>query len=176
MIDHIRGKLLSVSRNDIVIDCSGLGLRAGVHDGSRFKKHVGRTVVLPAWLEYSPRRLQLYCFLNEGERERFTVLVSIPGIGPATALRMLVHYEKLAAGGSVPRIPGLGPAKQARVARWLKRRGKTPSSPEIARDLKEGLKSLGFDGARAAKAAEKALAAAPMAGLEELLRLAVKRG
>lgn len=176
MIHHIRGKLLSVSPTELVIDCSGLGIRAGVCDGERFRKFAGRKMILPAWLEYSPRRLRLYCFMDGTERDRFATLVSIPGIGPSTALRMLTHYEKLAAGIPAPHIAGLGPAKQARVARWLKRRGKAARAPELARDLREGLKSLGFDASKAAKAAEKALSAAPAAGLEELLRLAVKRG
>ncbi len=175
MIEHIRGKLLAVYPESVVIDCSGLGLRAVVRDGARFRKSIGRTVFLPAWLEYTPRRLQIYCFPDQAERGNFATLISIPGIGPATALRMLAHYKDLAAGRPVPRISGLGPAKQARVARWLKLRGKAGASPALARDLRDGLKALGLSGAQAAKAAEKALAAAPGADLHELLRLAVKR-
>lgn len=175
MIEHIRGKLLSIAGEILIVECAGLGLRVRVNQGTRFRNSLGRRLVLPAWLDLQPRRFQLYGFTSGTERDRFVSLISIPGIGPATAMRLLGHYEELVKGGAMPTIPGLGPAKQARVGKWIRRHGGFKPSATAMKELRQALRSLGMQAAQAEKAAIRALAAAPGAGIQELLRLAVRR-
>lgn len=179
MVEYLRGRVTGIGAGWIVFEAGGAGLRVRVHDPARFGKLRGRAVVLPAWLEYGPRRLDLYGFIDARERERFESLVAIPGIGPATALRLLPAWDALAApgGGVVPAIPGVGPAKTARIAKWLARRGgaRTGGGAHTQDEAVRALRALGMGAAEARARAAAAAARAPGAGVEELVRLATAR-
>ena len=180
MVEFVKGRLVRAAGGVVVVEAGGLGLRLRVHDEKRFLRFVGRRVSLPAWLAFSPRRLELYGFADAGERDRFTALLGIPGVGAATALKLLPAWDALVAakGAEVPDLPGIGPAKRARIARWLARRegGKRgPAghpSPE-ARDIAGALVGLGIAPVEARDRAARVLERHPQAPLEDLIRRAV---
>ena len=164
----------------LVVEAGGLGLRLRVADEKPFLRLIGRRVSLPAWLEFSPRRLALYGFADTAERDRFTALLGIPGVGAATALKLLPSWDALtrAPGAEVPEISGIGPAKRARIARWLARReggtpGPTGAPSPLVREVASALVGLGIPVGEARERAARALERHPRAALEELVRRAV---
>ncbi len=179
MVEYLRGRVSRVGEGHVVLETGGVGLRLRVHDAGRFRRLVGRDVLVPAWLEFSPRRLELYGFLDGAERERFVILLGIPGIGPATALKLLPAWDSLAGqkGGVVPDIPGVGPAKRNRMARWLARRGglKPVDAVREEAEVARALRVLGMGAAEARERAARAVAKSPGGSIEELVRIATAK-
>ncbi|MEK7477331.1 MAG: OB-fold domain-containing protein [Candidatus Coatesbacteria bacterium] len=179
MVEFLRGRIVGTGAGWIVFDTGGVGLRVRVHEPARFRRLAGREIRLPVWLEVSPRRLELFGFLDDTERERFEVLIVIPGIGPVTALKLLPAWDTLAnpSQARVPEIPGVGPAKTARIAKWLARRaGVRPAvAAKGEAELVKALRALGLPAAEAKERAVQAVAKAPAGTLEEWVRLATSR-
>lgn len=182
MIEFLRGKLVRADADAVILDCGGLGLRARVRDGERFRKSVGHELELPAWLAFRPRGADLFAFADNAERDRFVELISIPGVGATTALRLLPHHATLTAGpdATVPEIPGVGAAIRAKVAKWVRRRsGPTPAAKRAAatevRPLIAALRALGMPAAEAKARADDALSRRPTGTIDEWIRLAVER-
>lgn len=179
MVEYLRGRVVGAGASWIVLEAGGVGMRVRVHAPARFARLKGREVLLPVWLEFSPRRLALYGFLDAAERGRFETLVAIPGIGPATALKLLPAWDALSAqrASHVPVVPGVGPAKTARIAKWLARRGGIRPEDAAKRDPEviRALRVLGLSAVEARERARKASARAPGASVEELVRLATSR-
>jgi Holliday junction DNA helicase RuvA len=175
VIEHLAGRLLAWRPDSLLVEVGGVGLRVRVSDGRRFAKRAGRRITLPVWLELHPRRAALFGFLDAEERSRFVSLVAIPGIGSATALKLLPHYAALAAGAAVPDVPGLGPARRARLARALRRGAAPTDGGAVVRDVARALRALGLSSAEARARAAEAAARRPGAPLEALIRAAVGR-
>jgi Holliday junction DNA helicase RuvA len=179
VVEYLRGRVTAVGDGHVVVEAGGVGFRLRVHDAARFRRFTGRDTVIPAWLQFTPRRVELFGFLDEVERGRFEVLVGIPGIGPATALRLLPAWDALAGGlGAVmPEIPGVGPGKRARIGKWLARRaGVMPGKAATnLSELVRALRGLGMTAAEARERGTRAAARAPGATLEALLKLATAK-
>lgn len=182
MIEFLRGRVVRTEPDAVIIDCGGLGLRARVRDGERFRTLVGRDTELPAFLAFRPRGADLFAFVTAEERAKFVELIAIPGVGATTALRLLPHHAALTAGpdAAVPEIPGVGVAIRAKVASWVRRRsGSTPAARRAAaaevRPLIAALRALGMSAAEAKARAGDALARRPTATIDEWIRLAVER-
>jgi len=179
VVEYLRGRVTRLGDGHIVFDAGGLGLRLRVHDSGRFRRLTGRTVVLPAWLDFSPRRIELYGFLDEEERKRFATLAGIPGIGPATALKLIPAWDALAGrkGGAVPDIQGVGPAKRSRIAKWLARRGgmKPADAVRGEAEVVGALRALGMGAAEARLRAARAVARSPGGSIEALIRIATAK-
>ena len=181
MVEYLRGRIVRLGEGHVVLEAGGgLGLRLRVHDPGRFRRLMGRFVLLPAWLEFSPRRLELYGFIDSRERMRFAALLGIPGIGPATALKLLPAWDALAGrgqGGAVPDVAGVGPAKRDRIARWLARRGgvKPAGASRNAAEVVRALRALGMGAAEARLRAARALERSPGGSVEALVRIAAAK-
>ncbi len=175
MLDHIRGKIAGTEEGTVILDCGGLGLRINVLDAATYARMAGKRTTIPVWLDVQPRRLTIYGFPTKEDRTRFLSLMQIPGIGPAMAMRLVPGWEALLRGDPFPDIPGLGPGRRTRVANWLRKRQKAAPADRLERDLVQALRRLGLPAEEAKVRATRALAKAPGAGLEKLLRLAVRK-
>jgi Holliday junction DNA helicase RuvA len=129
--------------------------------------------------------LDLYGFLDAGERELFEAFISVSGVGPRLALAIcgVSRPDELrlaiARGDSrlLQSAPGVGKRTAERVVLELKDRlGEISSTDRVESDAspaaavlaaREGLKGLGFSG----EEADEALSGAPVeADSEELVR------
>lgn len=89
MIDHLDGKLDRVTPTYVVVDCNGVGYltHVSLYTYSRIKDDA--RVKLLTHLAIREDAHVLYGFADEHEREIFRLLISVSGVGAATARMIL---------------------------------------------------------------------------------------
>lgn len=128
MIDHLAGKLDKITPTYAVIDCNGVGYIAHIslHTYTQIKD--ATTVKILTHLAIREDAHVLYGFADEHERELFRQLISVSGIGSATARMILsslspVEIERAIANGdliTLKRIKGIGAKSAERIIVDLK--------------------------------------------------------
>lgn len=91
MIDHLHGVLVSLDASSLVIRVGGVGFRLDVPQGAYADRSPGDELEVPTLLSVRQDGMSLYGFANPTEREFFSLLTSISGIGPRSALGILSH-------------------------------------------------------------------------------------
>lgn len=97
MIDFISGTVAEITAQHIVIDCGGIGYALAADGKTRASVEPGRKVTLFVDMRIADDRVSLYGFSSRAQKEMFTRLTSVSGIGPRLALAVL-------SGLSVPEI------------------------------------------------------------------------
>ncbi len=176
MIDGLRGRLLEVAADHVVLEVAGLSLRVQAPAGvcaelSRLElaSADAAEVRLATHLVVREDSWQLFGFRDVAQRDVFRVLIGITGIGPRLALGLLSHLtlpELVAAAESndplrLQAVPGIGKRTAARIAVELA--GKLSAIPGIARRPGEG--DLGAAAGSGPGAAADAMAALVALGL-----------
>lgn len=123
MIDFIEGKLDRVTPTYAVVDCNGVGYLANIslNTYTRIKDQV--QVKLLTHLSIREDAHVLYGFADEHEREVFRLLISVSGVGAATARMILSSLsahdtEKAILGGDIltlKKIKGIGAKSAERI-------------------------------------------------------------
>jgi holliday junction DNA helicase RuvA len=178
MIAHLRGKLLAKHPNQAIVETGGVGydVTISVPTFSELPA-VGAEVALHVHTHVREDAIALYGFLRASEKALFEKLITVSGIGPTLAIKILSGMaadEMVAAirGNDVARltrIPGIGRKTAERMV--LELRDKLPevgpaSAPAVPamgateEDVLSALVNLGYQRA----AAEKALAVATKDG------------
>lgn len=199
MISSIRGEVLHLGLSEAVVEVSGFGLTVQATPKTLGALRTGQ----PAFLHTSfvPRQDEaplLFGFAETDEREIFTTLLGISGVGPRLALAVLsVHtpdHVRLAIRDSdtaaFTKVPGIGKKTAQRIL--LELAGKlvidqtetqqqsttTPSAAEATTaEVRAALTSLGWTEKDAAKALSDTLAADPElaeAGTAAVLRAVLR--
>ena len=145
MISILRGTVASVGLDHIDIVVGGIGFR--VHVTPAFAQGASRDQEMTVFTSMIVREdsMTLYGFESADERDVFTKLLSVSGIGPKIALAALPGAETTAA-----------PA---------------PTEDAVASEVSAALVGLGWSEAQAAKAIEK-LAGSGL-GASDMLRAAL---
>jgi len=93
MIRLITGTVASSSPHHVVLaTAGGVGYIIGVH--GRFLAIPGETVTLHTYLAVRETALDLYGFVNPLDREFFELLLTLPGIGPKSAMQILDQADR----------------------------------------------------------------------------------
>lgn len=191
MISILRGIAVSVGLDHIDVVVGGIGFR--VHVTPAFAQGAARDDEITVYTSMIVREdsMTLYGFESADERDVFTTLMSVSGIGPKIALaalavlrpddlRRAVRDQDLA---TLQRIPGVGKKSAQRMALEIGDKLGTPASlPEaapapapsqdaVATEVSAALVGLGWSEAQAAKAIEK-LAGSGL-GASDMLRAAL---
>lgn len=198
MIGQLRGQLLSKRPNLALVDVQGVGYEVNIPLTSFYElPGEGGEITLRIHTHVREDALVLYGFVTQREKEFFTKLISIGGIGPRLAISILsgARVEELARAvseGNVARlvaIPGVGRKTAERLVLELKSQISAFLAPEqeteaarpagadaLQEDVLSALVNLGYPRA----AAEKALGSAVRAGdcdrnFEDMLRSTLRR-
>ncbi len=189
MYNHIRGTLTHKSPSRVVVEVSGLGYEITVplSAGGRLPP-VGSEATVLLHLVVREDELRLIGFADAEQRELFRRLIALSGVGPSMALQILsgmspqefaVAVERQDA-GALRKIKGVGEKTAKRIILELKG-AKTilPAGGEkdlsgSAGEAAAALVALGLSQNEAADRVEKALAKAPDAGVEELIKAALR--
>ncbi len=195
MIEHIKGVLVSKHPTHIVLEANGIGYGISIPLSTYTKlEAVGSSLRLFTWLHVREDILQLFGFASEEEREVFSLLINVSGVGPRMALAVLsampvcdfleaVRNENL---NALVSIPGIGRKKAERLLLELKDKIE-PAAPETmddspghsppgaASEAVMALVSLGCKYPEASGAVRRARAKLDdNAALEEIIREALK--
>jgi Holliday junction DNA helicase RuvA len=89
MISHINGRLVEKSPTYVVIECSGVGYKLNISLNTY--SNLGEDENCKLFTEFIVREdaQLLYGFKDVSERRLFQLLISVSGVGPATALLVL---------------------------------------------------------------------------------------
>lgn len=195
MIAHLEGILRQKTPEYIVVDAQGVGY--GVHISlSTFYElpEPGKKVSLSIHTHVREDALQLYGFQTSSEREMFTHLITVNGVGPRLAVGILsgISADELRQvvfqndQGRLRKIPGVGKKIADRLLLELRDRLKVKREKEVEPMPSSGtsdaygeafsaLLNLGYRPAEAEKALTKALERLGEApSLEKLLKEAFR--
>jgi len=178
MISTLRGKLVSKTPMEIVIDVGGVGYSINI-PLSTFEVlgGINSEILVHTHLHMREDAVQLYGFATEEERNMFRLLISVNGIGPRVAQGILsgivvADLKAYVAGGNaaaLTRIPGVGRRLAERMVMELRDRilKVEPGAATAAESLDPSarvrseallaLTSLGYNRAVAEKALRTAL-------------------
>ena len=170
MIRSLRGEVLSVAENSVLLDVNGLGFDVLCSRAAAGFCRVGETVRLTVYLQISEAGVALYGFASERERELFLKVTAIKGVGGRTGMAILsalsvdevLRAVSLADAAAFTRVPGIGKKTADRLCFELRNLlpdgvmdsvpaagGVAFTSSQAADTVAEALLSLGFSQADA---------------------------
>jgi len=194
MFAFLRGELVTVSREEAVVEVSGIGYLLHISFGtSRRLPAEGSQVRLFTHHYVREDLQQLFGFLDEEELQLFRLLLTISGVGPKLAMAVLsglsVSEVQEAIVANRPEtlygITGVGKKTAARIILELRDKilkiqpstsGKTVGAPlaiQLNEDALAALMTLGFPKQTAQKAVCAVLESSPTLSVEELVRAAL---
>ena len=195
MIAKLRGLLDSFGADHAVIDVAGVGYLVGASTRTLSALGaIGDEVVLHTEMLVAEDSIRLVGFGSAEERDWFRLLTSVQGVGARVALGILSAlsgdelHKAIATGDKamVARAQGVGPKLALRIVTELKDKaggvvlgsgGAAAPAPAGSHgaDAASALQNLGFRPGEASAAVAKAEAQlGPDAGLDALVRLALK--
>jgi len=193
VISRLRGRVIEKTPTSVVIDVGGVGYLVSVPltAGASLRDDEAELFIQT---EVREDAFQLFGFLTREDRELFRILRDVQGIGPQTALAILssvspeefcraVREQNPARFLGIPRV---GRKTAERILLELREKnlsfaGDAPQPGSAAvesdhfQDAVAALESLGYKPQEAARAVGEASKDEPGAGLEELVRSALKR-
>ena len=199
MIDYVSGTLAEKKLTLAVIDVQGLGYRLLIPTSTYEKLPPGgQAVKLFAYQHVREDALLLFGFATKAEREMFTVMLGVSGIGPKLALAALSAmspaelrgYVLDGDSGFLTHIPGVGRKTAERLIIELRDRlapmefdemdaapltGGSETRAAARADALAALETLGLSRASAEKSLRKVLRAHPgIQTADELIRMALR--
>jgi Holliday junction DNA helicase RuvA len=187
MIATLRGEITQIEDNALILEVGGVGLRVFVPATLRTKFKAGEAVFLFTHLIVREDALTLYGFESQADRELFTLLLGVDGVGPKVALSVLSTMTLDAVQRAVfadeadllSRVPGVGKKTAQKIALHLKDKLKpTDALARVAAmsdkdsEVLAALAALGYSVVEA-QAAIQAIPKDAPDDVEERLRLAL---
>ncbi|MGI4758724.1 MAG: Holliday junction branch migration protein RuvA [Janthinobacterium lividum] len=178
MIAHLRGRLLSKTPSQAIVECAGVGydVAISVPTFSALPSE-GAEVSLFINTQVREDAIALFGFLDRDEKRLFERLITVSGIGPKLGITVLSGLPASSLVGAIRggdhaqlvRIPGIGKKTAERVVLELKDKlddlqghAATASSGfhagPVADDVLSALVNLGYKRESAQKAIETAIA------------------
>ena len=202
MISFIKGKLVHIYENVIIVENNGIGYEIFVPVSVIGNMPlVGSEVMIYTYMHVREDALQLFGFLDRDTLEIFKLLITVSGIGPKGAIGVLgtlsaddIRYAVMAEDAkTIAKAPGIGAKTASKVVIELKDKLKMRDvaenisseidgqqsifddggSKQAVSDAIEALVSLGYSATEATKAVRKADAGDDVT-VEELRKLSLK--
>jgi holliday junction DNA helicase RuvA len=128
MIASIRGEVLDVALDHVVVEASGVGYRINATPSTLATLRRGSEARLVTAMIVREDSMTLYGFADSDSRDLFQTLLSVSGVGPRLAMATLAVHEAPAlrqalADGDVTaltRVPGIGKRSAERMVLELR--------------------------------------------------------
>jgi Holliday junction DNA helicase RuvA len=192
MIALLRGKLIEKNPNQVVLDVGGVGYQVSVPlstFGALGTLHGEATLLIHTHVRED--QLALYGFFTSREKQCFEMLISVSGVGPNLALKILsgMGVEQLAPAirtGNLVQlvsIPGIGRKIAERIVLELRDKvtaldpagsARPVTKSELESDVASALVNLGYDARTVEKTVEQAQKSSGARDFETLLRAALQ--
>jgi holliday junction DNA helicase RuvA len=192
MIDSVRGEVLEVALDHVVIEAGGIGYRVNATPSTLATLRQGSQARLITAMIVREDSMTLYGFPHSDTRDLFLTLLSVSGVGPrlamatlavhdAAALRQALHDGDVAA---LTRVPGIGKRGAERMVLELRDKvgavaaagltaGAALNGHAVRSPVVEALVGLGFAAKQAEEATDKVLATDHDATTSSALRAAL---
>jgi len=193
MIAHLRGKLISKQPGQAIIEAAGVGYDVAISVPTfTALPSLGAEASLHIHTQVSEDQIALFGFLELEEKRLFERLITVSGVGPKLAIKMLsglssdrtVQAIRGQDHAQLTRIPGVGKKLAERLVVELKDKledfAVAPVQSSVrgpaAEDVLSALVNLGYHRPAAEKAIEQAVAKDPAlaADFDKLFRGALK--
>ncbi len=92
MIYLLSGKIALIRDEFIVVDVNGVGYGVAVPTSLRTAVKVDEAIRLFTWCHYREDAQDIYGFQTEDDRQMFTLLTSVSGVGPKLGLKLMSEY------------------------------------------------------------------------------------
>ena len=190
MIAAVRGEVLEVALDHVVIEAAGVGYKVMAAPSTLATLRRGTEARLITAMIVREDSMTLFGFADADARDLFLMLLGVSGVGPKIALATLAVYDGNAlrqalADGDVTaltRVPGIGKRGAERMV--LELRDKVGAMPgaggtvgavghAVRSPVVEALVGLGFAAKQAEEACDKVLANDPDATTSSALRAAL---
>lgn len=195
MIEYIKGNVAELNPASAVIDCNGMGYFINISLNTYSAIQKLNSVKLYIYEAIREDAYVLYGFADKQERELFLLLISVSGIGGNTARMILsaLSPSELANvissenANMLKTVKGIGLKTAQRVIVDLKDKIKITGSDsgkvggamlqntEVHDEAVAALTMLGFNTAASQKVVFAILKEEPLAKVEEVIKLALKR-
>lgn len=188
MISVISGHVIEAGSDGLVVGVGGVGLALSTPAATRQKFRPGEEVFLYTHLVVRQDALNLYGFETRDERDVFTLLLQVDGVGPRLALSVLSTLSPDAIRRAVfheqaevfSAVPGIGKRTAQKIALYLQDRitvapgmEKVSMISDVDTEVLAALTSLGYSVVEAQTALQSIPRDAPQ-DVEERLRLALQ--
>jgi Holliday junction DNA helicase RuvA len=191
MIASVRGEVLDVALDHVVIEAAGIGYQVNATPSTLATLRQGSQARLITAMIVREDSMTLYGFPDSDTRDLFLTLLSVSGVGPrlamatlavhdAATLRQALHDGDVTA---LTRVPGIGKRGAERMVLELRDKvcpagASAPGSPAtnghaVRTPVVEALVGLGFAAKQAEDATTKVLAADHDATTSSALRAAL---
>ena len=195
MIASVRGTVLHVGLDHVVVEVGGVGLHVRTTPATAASCVMGREVTLATTLVVREESLTLYGFEGSEARGLFEQVQTVSGVGPRLAMAMLsVHapeqVRQAIAGGdlvALTKVPGIGKKGAERIVLELKDKilamGVEPSlgvatsaggADATSNQVHAALVGLGWSAKQADDAVARVGAAGAPTQVSEFLRAALR--
>lgn len=191
MISSVRGTVVHVEQDSVVVEVGGVGLFIAVTPQVARAAHVGSAITLHTSLIVREDALSLFGFEEREELVVFTQLLGVTGVGPKSALGVLATLtvaqiaDAVAADDDAPfrRVSGIGPKTAKLIVVQLAGKvvasrpagpGRADAAPAVSSQVVQALVGLGWSERVALEAVETVAndaAEADRASVPVLLRL-----
>lgn len=128
MYEYLTGAITMVSPDFIVVDVQGVGYRVSVANPYAYQEDPAKSVRVYIYQAVKEDAISLYGFADQAQKRLFTLLISVSGIGPKSALAILATpdqaglVEAIQNGndGYLSKFPGIGKKTASRIIVELK--------------------------------------------------------
>lgn len=191
MIASVRGEVLEIALDHVVIEAAGVGYRLSATPATLAGLTRGEQARLYTAMIVREDSMTLFGFADTEARELFGLLQTVNGVGPRLAMAVLAVLEPealrkaLAEGNltTLTRVPGIGKRGAERMIVELRDKvdavpvqsGGLPATAAgpVRDQVVEALTGLGFPAKQAEPAVDTVLAEQPAAGTSAVLRAAL---
>src|SRR5215471_19317211 len=144
MIAHLSGTLLSKQATSAIIDVGGVGYDVAIPLSTFYELgEVGEPVQLRVYTHVREDAIQLFGFKTARERELFLQLISVNGVGPRLAIKLLsgMNADEMIASirnnnlARLTLIPGVGRKTAERLVMDLRDKIAALSSPAMEEEF-----------------------------------------
>jgi holliday junction DNA helicase RuvA len=202
MIAHLSGTILAKQATSVVLDVAGVGYEVTIPVSTFYDmEEPGAQLQLRIYTHVREDALQLFGFRTSRERELFTLLISVSGIGPKSAIAMLsgMSADEIIAAirtnnyARLTSIPGVGRKTGERLVIELRDKmaalsspaleeelaaaaggGSAPTEDTLREDALSALSNLGYQKAAAEKAVMQAISEGGDLSVELILRRSLR--
>lgn len=199
MLSYVRGELVAIEEDKVIIDVNGVGFGVFMPAQSmNYLPMIGEEIRLHTYMNVREDAIQLYGFLTRDDLKVFKLVIGVSGIGPKGGLSILsqmspddLRFAVMANDAkTIAKAPGIGKKTAEKLIIELKDKldiedvlnknadetnvvVSSNGSNEIQAEAVQALVALGYGSAEATKAVKK-VSIDNDTTVEDLLKLALK--